>query len=177
MLLHHSVQDNIALLRQARELLDRVTDPTYSRPAHPASPASAGAHLRHVLDHYQAFLSGWGQGWIDYDARERDPRIESDREAATLALARVSRALGDLSPEILHRPVQVRLDTDPTGSEAPTWCASSVDRELAFLVSHTVHHFALMAVAVRLHGVDPGPEFGFAPSTLRYLASHDTCVR
>jgi len=42
---------------------------------------------------------------------------------------------------------------------------------LQVLSSHTVHHFALIAMTLRLHGVEMEPGFGMAPSTLRYLAA------
>jgi hypothetical protein len=47
---------------------------------------------------------------------------------------------------------------------------SSIDRELQVLSSHTIHHFALIAMTLRLHGVEMPPDFGMAPSTLRYQA-------
>ena len=46
---------------------------------------------------------------------------------------------------------------------------SSVGRELQVLSSHTIHHFALMAMTLRVLGVPVDPDFGMAPSTLRYL--------
>jgi hypothetical protein len=48
---------------------------------------------------------------------------------------------------------------------------SSISRELQVLSSHTVHHFALIAITLRTHGVELDSDFGMAPSTLRYLAS------
>jgi hypothetical protein len=48
---------------------------------------------------------------------------------------------------------------------------SSISRELQVLSSHTVHHFALIAITLRVHGVEIDSDFGMAPSTLRYLAS------
>jgi hypothetical protein len=48
---------------------------------------------------------------------------------------------------------------------------SSISRELQVLSSHTVHHFALIAMTLRMHGVEMDADFGMAPSTLRYLAS------
>jgi hypothetical protein len=39
---------------------------------------------------------------------------------------------------------------------------------LQFLLSHTVHHFALMALILRAQGADPGDDFGVAPSTLEH---------
>jgi hypothetical protein len=48
---------------------------------------------------------------------------------------------------------------------------SSISRELQVLSSHTIHHFALIAMTLRMHGVELDAEFGMAPSTLRYLSS------
>jgi hypothetical protein len=48
---------------------------------------------------------------------------------------------------------------------------SSISRELQFLSSHAVHHFALIAMTLRAEGVPMDPDFGMAPSTLRHLAS------
>jgi hypothetical protein len=42
---------------------------------------------------------------------------------------------------------------------------------LQVLSSHTIHHFALMAVTLRLHGVQIDPKFGMAPSTLRFQSA------
>ena len=38
------------------------------------------------------------------------------------------------------------------------------------LSSHTIHHFALIAMALRAHGVAVEAGFGMAPSTLSYQA-------
>jgi hypothetical protein len=48
---------------------------------------------------------------------------------------------------------------------------SSLSRELQVLSSHTIHHFALIAVTLRAHGVQMDADFGMAPSTLRHLAA------
>jgi hypothetical protein len=48
------------------------------------------------------------------------------------------------------------------------WSGTSVGRELQFLVSHTVHHYAVIAAMLRPQGVEPGADFGVAPSTLVY---------
>jgi hypothetical protein len=49
-----------------------------------------------------------------------------------------------------------------------------VTRELQFLASHTVHHYALIAHLARDRGVGVAPEFGVAPATLDYWASQET---
>jgi hypothetical protein len=43
-----------------------------------------------------------------------------------------------------------------------------VGRELQYLLSHTIHHYAIIGSILRAQGVEPGPDFGVAPSTLRH---------
>jgi uncharacterized damage-inducible protein DinB len=38
-------------------------------------------------------------------------------------------------------------------------------RELAFVISHTIHHCALMAVLLAVQGIPVPYRFGYAPST------------
>ena len=61
-------------------------------------------------------------------------------------------------------------DTD-TYAVREGFMESSISRELHVLSSYTVYHFALIAITLRMHGVDLDSDFGMAPSTLRYLAS------
>ena len=48
---------------------------------------------------------------------------------------------------------------------------SSIGREMQALASHTVHHFALIAMTLQALGFHLDRDFGMAPSTLRYQAS------
>lgn len=46
---------------------------------------------------------------------------------------------------------------------------STVARELLFVVSHTVHHNAIIGAIAALLGVRTPERFGYAPSTIAYL--------
>jgi uncharacterized damage-inducible protein DinB len=46
---------------------------------------------------------------------------------------------------------------------------TSLGRELAFVLSHTIHHNALISVMAMLMGVSVPERFGYAPSTIAYL--------
>lgn len=160
---------NLAYLRQALELVRRIRDDDY-RGASPELPrGGVGAQFRHIFDHYDCFLRGLEGGRIDYDQRERHPELESERARAIEKLERLMQALLALPHADLRRAVQVSLDC----GEGPqrTWSTSTVARELQFLVSHTVHHFAVIALLLRREGVEPGVDFGVAPSTLKYEQS------
>jgi hypothetical protein len=56
-------------------------------------------------------------------------------------------------------------------ADEDVYLTSSVGRELQALSSHTIHHFALIAIALRVHGLEVDPDFGMSPSTLRYQAA------
>jgi len=51
---------------------------------------------------------------------------------------------------------------------------SSVKRELQFLVSHTLHHYALIALQLKQQDQPVQPGFGMAPSTVRFQAENGT---
>jgi hypothetical protein len=163
------IETNNRWLRQALELLDRLNDAVYAGVPAGMEPHRAGGHLRHIVEFYQAFLEGLDSSHIDYDARRRDPRIERSRAAAAGALERIIGALQNDPAVRSERIVWVRMEDAPAGV-GDLFMESSVSRELQVLSSHTIHHFALIAMTLRQHGIEMDPEFGMAPSTLRYLA-------
>jgi len=167
--------DNARLLQQGIDLIATLSDEEYVYADERISGSCVGSHMRHCIDFYHRFLGGVYTGKVDYDKRERDIRIEEDRMHATAELRRLKKALeafGD-GPEGIRLDVQSDAGTGDTSH----WAASSVERELQVLASHTVHHFALVAVILRTQDRDPGREFGVAPSTLRYWEEQRACAQ
>ena len=169
--------DNIVYLQQGLELLGRITDADYTRKSPATYNSSVGGHLRHCIDHYLNFLGGLPSGKIDYDARARDPRIEQERGVAVATIERIIDGLRKVSSEPAARALHVKMDCGDDSAEAGWWSDSSVQRECQFLISHTVHHYALIGLMLKTQGLDIGPSFGVAPSTLRYMQSHVACAR
>jgi uncharacterized damage-inducible protein DinB len=166
--------DNIGYLQQGIDLLNSLDDATYTRATPSTYGNPLGGHLRHCLDHYTNFLAGLAAGQIDYDARQRDPKIESDR---TFAVQKMKELVRELKALKADSPLQVKMDCGDESDEASWWSESTVRRELQFLVSHTVHHYALIKLILKFQGQDTGPAFGVAPSTLRYNESQKACAR
>lgn len=160
-------RQNIHFLEQGQNLLAAISDGQFADKGL-FGQASAGAHLRHVLDAYRCFLAGIASGLVDYDARERDRRIETDRDFAAGAIAEVIDRLAHLPEPVLEQDLRIQVDTAAWEQGKDLWTRSTAARELQFLLSHTVHHYALIALILRGHGYDPGAEFGVAPSTLEY---------
>ncbi len=164
---------NLHCLEQAIELLGRLPERAYVRIGE-RHARTVGPHLRHVLDHYAAFSAGLPGLRVDYDARQREPRLESD---LTFAAARMREIIGELvlvEEELMDLPIEVRLEAG--GSEAEQWSHSTVRRELQFLLSHTVHHFALIAVLLERFEISVPEDFGVAPSTLKYWQAQPQCA-
>ena len=84
--------ENIHFLKQGISLLQNISDELYSNNDHPYFTSGAGKHMRHILDHYLSFLAG-SSGKIDYDARTRDPRLESERMYAIARMTDIIRGL------------------------------------------------------------------------------------
>lgn len=162
------IDDNRTCLEQGVELLERLDADLYQRRCSTVFNSAMGGHLRHNTDHYEQFLAGYATGRIDYDARTRDASVERDPVYAANLLRSLSAALSSVPESALDDAVEVRMD----GGDSSAWTRSSVRRELQFLISHTIHHYALIAAIAAAHGFTDLPaDFGMAPSTVKFRAS------
>jgi uncharacterized damage-inducible protein DinB len=153
----------VRLLDQLKDVIDRVDDTTFAE-APPGRPSgSVGAHVRHCLDHVQAFLDGIDAGTLCYDHRNRGTRAEVHRDAALARIGALTGRLLDVDPRALDRSLCVTVQLDPAGASCSVW--SSAGRELTFVISHTIHHHATMAVVLAECGTDLPTRFGVAAST------------
>jgi uncharacterized damage-inducible protein DinB len=106
-------------------------------------------------------------GRLNYDRRERGTLVESSRACAAEQIEAAVSDLAWLPSGALARPLTVSV-TMSSGDE-PIEMESSVGRELAFVLSHTIHHNAIVNAMVRTLGGWLPERFGYAPSTVRYL--------
>lgn len=169
------VEQNLHFLRQGAQFLERLDDATYAAPeSDRPRAAGVGPHFRHCLDFYLCFLRDLENGRIDYDRRDRRPELETDRLAALAEVERIIDRLAGIVVEPTGQGLEVHHDSVPDERSETAWHRSTVDRELRFLASHTVHHFALIARIARERGVEPGESFGVAPATLEYWSSQNS---
>ena len=169
------INNCIGLLEQAIGLIEQIDDDVYVTTSLMSPRGSIGGHLRHILDFYQNFVAGIESGHINYNLRQREAPLERERRHATQAIIKTIASLQSLPSRETERPLLVSMEENDEST--PGWCASSVLRELDFLKSHTVHHYSLVAMLLRLHEIDPGEDFGVAPSTLKYWKEETTCAQ
>lgn len=163
------VQLNIEFLRQGRALLEQLDDETYTACDPPVYNSGIGEHMRHILEHYEMFVDGLSSGFIDYDARKRDLSVSSSCTTASERLDAIVGALRAVDAVDAH--IEVKLAASKFEDRDDPRSDSTVKRELQYLQAHTIHHFALIAMILRLRSVAVPSDFGVAPSTLQYRMS------
>jgi hypothetical protein len=160
------------VLRQTAAVVESLADEDYIAPANGQASGAIGGHVRHCLDHVSALLVSV-DAEIDYDLRKRGTPVERDRLRAVERIHELQRAIDRLANTPADRPVRVRVLVGPTGPVLTV--PSSIGRELSFVLSHTIHHNAMIASAAAARGVATPKNFGYAPSTVVYHAPR-ACV-
>jgi hypothetical protein len=164
------------ILEQLAQVIELLDHPSYTRHRDAHMNASVGEHVRHCLDHVQCLADALDDRVIDYDARQRGTTIETDRAQAVDALNKLRDQLIGIDSAQVNKPVQVRAmarsDTDAVVYN------STLGRELVFVLSHTIHHNAMIRAMVTSEaGPTIPPDFGYAPATIAHRQASASCVR
>ena len=155
------------ILHQGEALLGSLSVDAYTRNLPVAFNASIGGHYRHCLDHFSSLLRGIDAGFVDYDHRERDLRIELEPLFALEITRQLRALLAQLEVGELAKPIRARCEVSYAQGNSPV-TQSSLGRELAYAIAHGIHHYALISVMARLQNAELPPHFGIAPSTVAH---------
>lgn len=158
---------NCHLLEEIADLLRKLPGTSYTDPIPGYTQATIGKHIRHILEFYECLDGGLqADCTVNYDARKRNPSYENHPGAAIEAIEQISTALKTLTD---CESLQLVLNYDPANEAVSFSVPSSLERELAYVFEHAVHHLALVRLALHFFAPDfRVPEsFGVAPATLR----------
>ncbi|WP_316838699.1 hypothetical protein [Pedobacter gandavensis] len=157
------------LFDQLSLVLAELSDEQYKEKIPAMSGATIGQHIRHIIEIYTELYKGYDYGTVNYDRRKRDPQLESDRALAVLRIDEIEDLLVQPDKQLLHLANYSLTETEGIAVH------SSYFRELVYNLEHTVHHMALIRIAVSSISTIRLPEdFGLAISTLKY---RQTCVQ
>ncbi|KYP13699.1 MAG: hypothetical protein A1D16_04580 [Flavihumibacter sp. CACIAM 22H1] len=149
-----------------RDIMDQLTDAQYTQSCATLSGATIGQHTRHIIEMYQCLLTGVSQNMVNYEARQRDIRIECDKEFAASLLAVVETEIHQS-----NRPLKLYAGFD-TETHEQVQLDTNFYREIAYNLEHTIHHMALIKVGLlEISGIRIPEGFGVASSTLKYQRS------
>jgi hypothetical protein len=151
-----------------RNLLETLTPDQYRKKIEHLSGASIGAHTRHIIELLQCARNGYVAGQVDYIHRERNLLMESEKEYAI-------NSISYLLDSIAVPDKRLTLVTEQHSDYAENVVVQTTYfREIIYNTEHTIHHLALIKVAlVEMKQDIVDQNFGKAYSTINYLASRE----
>lgn len=163
------IQYNVNNLTVIRSLVSTLSVGHYRDPLNILSGSSIGAHVRHILEFYICLLRDNGNSVVSYDERERNHRIETEKEFTLSLIDDIILSLNSLKQD---KPLTLKSDFS-AGEEDPIFFSTSLFRELGYCLEHSIHHEALIKIGVKSLQVENvvSENFGVAPSTIRYQIS------
>ncbi len=162
------IKQVITNLIETRELLNNLNTAQYSRKLEILTNVSIGEHVRHILEFYQCLFKGLESKTVNYDSRQRDARLATDLGFASTAINNIITNLRKIKSDFTLTFV---ANYSTSIDERYELLNSSFYRELAYNLEHSIHHQALIKVAItemKLTGLVKST-FGYAPSTLKYI--------
>ncbi len=151
-------------LLSIQSILNQIDEKDYVASLKTLKDASIGKHVRHILEFYQCLLFNANDSEVNYDDRKRNNLLEEN----------LKHALGVIT-EIIDRIEKVkenqRIILTSTYQHHATSMETSLYRELAYNIEHTVHHLAIISIAIPIHFeyIKLTENIGYADSTIDYL--------
>ncbi len=163
-----SITGNLEAIEQGLAFFQHCKQSDYTYSAKPYVDSSMGQHLRHILDLYRAVINAANIGVVDYDARRRGAKVETELSVGVRELTEIKEWLLSLDEDKLDHPLPI-LSEATLATQQICEMTSSLRRELLFTASHTIHHYAMIKTIGKHRNIELNESFGFAPSTSTYL--------
>jgi len=153
-------------LFEIHSLIKQLSDEQYGKLQEVLSGASIGQHVRHILEFYTCLFSELEKGAICYDKRQRDIRIENNREFALSVIEQINNTLSRITYDV---PLKLTFSFS-ADEKSKKIINTTLYRELAYNLEHSIHHQAIIKIGVNALAVNNllDDQFGVAPATLRY---------
>jgi hypothetical protein len=162
---------SVKILDSIKSLLYSIPIDVYTKPDHILSGATLGQHFRHIIEFYQCIVDVNEQE-ICYDDRKRDLRLEKSIDFIIMKIDQINNSIANLNSET---PIQTlsKFSSDPI--EKKIKINSSIGRELSYGFDHSIHHLAIIKIALEINHpeINLPKGMGVAPSTLQY---RETCA-
>ena len=162
------IASQLEIIEQGISYLESVSKKDYTAIISPNFISSAGSHIRHIIDHYQAIISDLNCKMIDYDVRERGCEFESSPRQAIDKLNEIVDWIKVLNEDKLNQLITLATEVSVSNKNIQQ-VQTSVARELVFAGSHAIHHYAMIAQISFAQKNSQPQSFGLAPATATFL--------
>lgn len=141
-------------------LLNQLKDEEYTQKHPELSEATIGQHTRHIIELYQSLINSYEIGLVNYDLRKRNKAIENQTSEAINAIEKLLQQV-----EKSNKKIIIEQGT----SAEKLQIESNYNRELLYNLEHSIHHQALIKVALfKLPHININRNFGVARSTIEF---------
>lgn len=164
------IEASINMLDSIKSLLRTIPEEVYVKPDNILSGATLGQHFRHIIEFYQCIIDIKDNRLVCYDDRKRELRLERSIDFMVEKINKLNETIVSLDT---NTPIQTlsKFTSDP--KELKVKINSSIGRELSYGFDHSIHHLAIIKIALNInHPEIKLPDgLGVAPSTLQYRES------
>ena len=153
-------------LLELKSILNQINDSDYSKNLVVLENGTIGRHVRHVLEFYECLFISKSGYTVCYDDRKRNLLLEENVRFA-------SDYVDEIIDQIEQVDINKRLLLKSKYEQAEIIMESSLFREITYNIEHTVHHLAIIRIAIsaELKYIDLSSSFGYAESTVQFLKS------
>ena len=154
------------ILGQLENVIYDLSDQHFTLPIETLNNSTIGQHMRHTLEFFTSLMNNHNSGLINYDNRDHDKVIESDR---TIALELIRDLKGFISSIKEDRPLKLDACYSLDGNDVVT-IDTNLYRELTYNIEHAIHHMAIIKIGLKEVAtyVTVPSHFGVAVSTIKY---------
>jgi uncharacterized damage-inducible protein DinB len=154
------------ILNQLDVVIKNIEYQDFIKPVPTLNNSTIGQHIRHTLEFFTCLMNNIKGGTINYDKRDHDNVIETDK---LIALAVIENLRTFLNGNFENIPLTLEANYSLSDSEA-TKIETNLHRELAYNIEHAIHHMAIIKIGLNeVAPYIPIPEhFGIAVSTIKY---------
>lgn len=159
-------QEAVKQLLAIQSILSQIKDEDYTASLSTLKSVSIGKHVRHIVEFYECLLFNNFDSIVNYDNRKRNLLLEENVKFTLDFILEIIDTLQKV--ENNSRILLVSKYQDKNIS-----MESSLFREIAYNIEHTVHHLAIISIAITIHFkyINLDENFGYADSTIQYLQS------
>ncbi|MDP3467999.1 MAG: hypothetical protein Q8S11_06670 [Daejeonella sp.] len=153
-------------LEQIKNLIASLEEEKYQYKSQLLSDTTIGQHVRHILEFYLCIINGVSRGLVNYDSRERNIELEHN---PVLAISCIDKICDDIECLSTYQEINLVGNFSTEGETLKT-IRTSIDRELAYCLEHSIHHQALIKIGLIEQKMDHliNEGFGVAPATIRH---------
>ena len=154
----------IKQLISVKSILHQINVGDYKQSLNTLKGASIGKHVRHVVEFYECLLLNSITDVVNYDERKRNLLLEENLKYTIDYITEIIDVLQNIQSNKRLELVSV-YDNESVSMQ------SSLYRELTYNIEHTVHHLAIISIAIPIHFnyISLSENFGYADSTIQYL--------